>query len=80
MQVEPGQTVQRDIRLRPAVQYYETATVSQTFLQGQARALNQQKNAINIKNIVSADQLGRFPDTNSAGPDRVTEGNTFQKP
>lgn len=34
--------------------------------QGQARALNQQKNADNIKNIVAADQIGRFPDPNAA--------------
>ncbi len=36
------------------------------FLQGQARALNQQKNADNIRNIISADQIGRFPDPNAA--------------
>jgi TonB-dependent receptor len=35
-------------------------------LQGQQRALNQQKSADNIKNVVSADQIGRFPDTNVA--------------
>jgi len=35
-------------------------------LQGQQKALNQQKNADNIKNIVSADQIGRFPDPNVA--------------
>lgn len=35
-------------------------------LQGQAKALNQQKNADNILNIVSADQIGRFPDPNAA--------------
>lgn len=35
-------------------------------LQGQAKALNQQKNADNIKNIISADQMGRFPDPNAA--------------
>lgn len=35
-------------------------------LQGQAKALNQQKNADNIINIVSADQIGRFPDPNAA--------------
>lgn len=36
------------------------------FLQGQAKALNQQKNADNIRNIISADQIGRFPDPNAA--------------
>lgn len=33
-------------------------------LRGQAKALNQQKNNLNITNIVSADQIGRFPDAN----------------
>jgi len=35
-------------------------------LQGQAKALNQQKSADNIKNIVAADQISRFPDPNVA--------------
>jgi TonB-dependent receptor len=33
-------------------------------LKGQAKALNQQKENFNITNIVSADQIGRFPDQN----------------
>ncbi len=36
------------------------------YLQGQASALNQQKNADNIKNVISSDQIGRFPDPNAA--------------
>ncbi|HEY3429336.1 MAG TPA: carboxypeptidase-like regulatory domain-containing protein, partial [Cyclobacteriaceae bacterium] len=35
-------------------------------LEGQQKALNQQRTADNIKNIVAADQIGRFPDQNSA--------------
>ncbi|NJL15543.1 MAG: TonB-dependent receptor [Microscillaceae bacterium] len=35
-------------------------------LEGQVKALNQQRSAINIKNIVAADQIGRFPDPNAA--------------
>ncbi len=35
-------------------------------LVGQAKALNQQMNAINISNIVAADQIGRFPDKNAS--------------
>jgi TonB-dependent receptor len=31
---------------------------------GQASALNQQKNAANVTNVVAADQIGRFPDAN----------------
>lgn len=33
-------------------------------LKGQSRALNQQKNNPNVSNIISADQIGRFPDAN----------------
>lgn len=36
------------------------------YTQGTAKALNQQKNADNIKNIIAADQIGRFPDPNAA--------------
>ncbi len=35
-------------------------------LEGQAQALNTQKNLVNITNIVAADQIGRFPDKNAA--------------
>ncbi|MDR9416474.1 MAG: TonB-dependent receptor [Gracilimonas sp.] len=38
----------------------------QGFRQGQARALNQQKTAANIMNVVAADLIGRFPDQNVA--------------
>lgn len=34
--------------------------------QGQAQALNQQKSADNVINVVSSDQIGRFPDPNAA--------------
>ncbi|MBZ9650848.1 TonB-dependent receptor [Psychroflexus montanilacus] len=33
---------------------------------GQAKALNEQKNADNIMNVISSDQIGRFPDQNVA--------------
>ena len=34
--------------------------------QGEVRALARQKNADNIKNIVSSENIGRFPDPNAA--------------
>jgi TonB-dependent receptor len=43
-----------------------TNVIISGYLQGQAKALNQQKNADNIRNVVSADQFGRFPDPNAA--------------
>lgn len=49
------------------------------FLQGQQKALNQQKNAGNIKNIVAADQIGRFPDPNVAEAIQRIPGATLQR-
>lgn len=47
--------------------YSETVMVSGRPLdEGQAQALNQQKTAANIMNVVSADQIGSFPDPNGA--------------
>jgi len=54
-----------EIKMRGDVKELEGVTISGV-LQGQQRALNQQKSADNIKNIVSADQIGRFPDPNVA--------------
>jgi len=34
--------------------------------EGQAKALNQQKTAVNIKNVVAQEQMRRFPDLNTA--------------
>ena len=45
---------------------------------GQAKALNQQKNNINISNIVSADQVGRFPDDNIGDAIKRIPGITMQ--
>ncbi|MEO6498713.1 MAG: TonB-dependent receptor, partial [Mucilaginibacter sp.] len=47
-------------------------------LLGQARALNQQKTNPNITNIVSADQIGRFPDPNIGDAMKRIPGITMQ--
>jgi len=47
--------------------FEESVTVrAELILDAQARALNQQKTAANITNVVSADQIGSFPDANAA--------------
>ena len=47
--------------------FEETVTVRAELIQAaQERALNQQKTAPNITNVVSADQIGSFPDRNAA--------------
>ncbi|MGR3811876.1 TonB-dependent receptor [Jiulongibacter sp. NS-SX5] len=47
-------------------------------LKGQAKALNQQKTNANITNIVSADQIGRFPDANIGDALKRIPGITMQ--
>ena len=47
-------------------------------LKGQAKALNQQKNNNNIGNIISADQVGRFPDANVGDALKRVPGITMQ--
>jgi TonB-dependent receptor len=43
-----------------------TVTAEALILESQERALNQQRAATNITNVVSADQIGSFPDRNAA--------------
>ncbi len=47
-------------------------------LKGQAKALNQQSNTDNITNIISADQIGRFPDANIGDAIKRVPGITMQ--
>jgi TonB-dependent receptor len=61
--VVAGQTVVSDFSLSFGA---ELEVRGSPLLVGQARALNKQKNAINISNIVASDQIGRFPDANAA--------------
>nr|WP_299343388.1 TonB-dependent receptor [Allomuricauda sp.] len=52
-----------DVILNPSVNALGEVVITGS-LEGQQRAFNQQKNADNIKTIVSADLIGRFPDIN----------------
>ncbi len=47
-------------------------------LRGQAKALNKQKNNINITNVVSTDQIGKFPDANIGDAVKRIQGITMQ--
>lgn len=75
--VKAGEIANLDVTLEAGIQ--ETVNVSDPILQGQARALNQQKESINIQNIVSADQIGRFPDPNSAEAAQRIPGITIER-
>ncbi len=67
------------IEIELSVGIRETVTVEAPLLEGQARALNQQKESLNITNIVSADQIGRFPDPNSAEAAQRIPGITIER-
>ena len=62
LNVPEGKTVERDITMNEGLELHEVV-VGGVF-QGQSRAINQQKSNFNLTNIVSADQVGKFPDSN----------------
>lgn len=64
VEVAPGASVEKNVELQIA--FSDVVEVSDSALDAQARALNQQRSAANITNVVSADQIGRFPDPNAA--------------
>jgi TonB-dependent receptor len=55
-----------DVTLASAADGIETIVVTGSILDGAARALNQQRTAINTADILSSDAIGRFPDANIA--------------
>lgn len=60
--VPEGRTLERDVTLNEGMELQEVV-VGGAF-QGQRRAINSQKNSLGITNVVSADQVGKFPDSN----------------
>ncbi|HDP98936.1 MAG TPA: TonB-dependent receptor, partial [bacterium] len=63
--VTANQTTRQDIALK--VSYIEMEqVVVEGLRQGQVKALSQQRTAVNIQNVVSQEQIERFPDENTA--------------
>ena len=60
--IPEGRTLEKDVVMNEGVELQEVV-VGGAF-QGQRRAINSQKNSLGIKNVVSADQVGKFPDSN----------------
>jgi TonB-dependent receptor len=80
VEIVAGESLRQDVRVDLVPVEGETLTVtSEPILEGQARALNQQKNAINIKNVVAADQIGQFPDLNAAEATQRIPGVSIQR-
>lgn len=78
--VSAGQRLSVSVVLVPTYVLEETVTVAATPIrEGQARALNQQRMAENVGNIVSADAIGRFPDPNIAEALQRTPGIAIER-
>ena len=73
-----GKQEQLEVLLSPASQSIGEVTVMGDIAKGQAKALNQQKNNSNITNIISSDQVGRFPDQNIGDALKRVPGITMQ--
>lgn len=76
--VETGRVATVDVRLTEAAVVGEEVLLLGDALQGQARALNRQRNNANITNVVSSDQVGRFPDANLGDALKRIPGITMQ--
>ena len=63
--IQTGASTRLDLALSAEVVRL-TAFVVEGAREGQARAINQQRSALNIRNIVAADAIGNFPDVNAA--------------
>jgi len=77
--VLPGETVTLDFALSPAGQLAEVTVTDNPDLVGQARALNDQKNSINLVNLIASDQIGSFPDPNAAEATQRIPGIVVQR-
>jgi len=64
--VQENQTTTASITLTEEQSQLDEVAVYGTITRGQAKAMTQQKNSSNIKNVVSSDQIDRFPDHNAA--------------
>jgi len=73
-----GKTTQISLELKSGDIELDEIRITSAILRGQAKALNTQKNNINITNVVSTDQIGKFPDANIGDAVKRIPGITMQ--
>lgn len=78
VEVKAGQNTVINLSLSTDVQTLEGIVIVGDRLKGQAKALNQQMNNANVTNVISADQVGRFPDSNIGDALKRVPGITMQ--
>ena len=79
IQVTTNATATADFALKAAEQFTSITVSADSDLIGQARALNDQKNSINLVNLVASDQIGSFPDPNAAEATQRIPGIVVQR-
>lgn len=76
--VEENKTTKVTFELKSSSIELDVIQLKAYRLSGQAKALNTQKNNINITNVVSTDQIGKFPDANIGNAVKRIPGITMQ--
>ena len=66
------------LNLEEDAQMIDQVVIATSYLDGQAKSLNLQKKNLNITNMVSADQVGKFPDANIGDAMKRIPGITMQ--
>lgn len=66
VEVTANKTIVIDYELVEISQRLSDVVIYGALTRGQAKSLNEQKEASNIKNVVSSEQISRFPDRNAA--------------
>ncbi len=67
------------VQMNPGILIGDEVLILGDRLKGQSKALNTQKNLMNITNIVASDQIGRFPDANIGDALKRVPGITIQQ-
>ena len=78
VQVTANSTATLNLTLNSQDTKLDTVVITSYGIGSQARALNTQKNKQNITNIVSTDQIGKFPDANIGDAVKRIPGITMQ--
>lgn len=76
--VEADTTAEVSLFVEPKSTQLDGVEVTAYGLGGQSKALNTQKNNLNITNVVSTDQIGKFPDANIGDAVKRIPGITMQ--
>uniref|UniRef100_UPI00404A7EFF TonB-dependent receptor n=1 Tax=Flavobacterium sp. TaxID=239 RepID=UPI00404A7EFF len=76
--VTAGKNTNVSFVIAPGTEELEEVVVIGDRLRGQAKAINKQKTNQNITNVISSDQVGRFPDANIGDALKRVPGITMQ--